>query len=234
MSKKLVYIFLTIIFAFFSCTDENQNNPIVFTGRDYFPLETGHALIYKVTQITIDKPSNYYDTTIYYLKEIVDIPLIDNEGDTAYRIERYTRTNENGNWLIHSVWEAKVTDNTAEKVEENLRFVKIRFPVREESTWNGNIFNENESQDYWISSANKFHQIGDYAFDSCLTVMQDSSSSLIHKNLACEIYAIHTGLIYKEQTYLNSQEVIYEVPVEQRVTTGTIFIQQLIGIEGYE
>lgn len=234
MRKKLLYILLVLPVLFFSCTDENSNTPEVFTGKDYFPLETGHALIYRITEITIDKPSDFYDTTVYYLKEIIDIPLIDNEGDTAYRVERYVRYSEDENWLINSVWSAKTTDNTAEKVEENYRFVKIRFPAREDYSWNGNIFNENEDQEYRISSVNKSYQTGDYVFDSCLTVMQDSSSSLIHKNLACEIYALHTGLIYKEMTYLNSQEVIYEVPVEQRVTTGTIFIQELVGIEGYE
>lgn len=217
-----------------SCTEKAIETPKVFSGTDYYPLAKGNVLIYKITEITIDKPSNYYDTSIYYLKEVVDIKLLDNENDTAYRIERYKRNSISDNWVIADVWESKLTDKTAEKVEENHRFVKIRFPAKEGLSWNGNIFNENESQDYWISSINKFHQIGNFTSDSCLTIMQDSSSSLIHKDLAYEIYALHIGLIYKEQTYLNSQEVIYEVPVEQRVTTGTIFIQELIGIENGE
>jgi hypothetical protein len=233
MSKKLLYILLVVPVLFFSCTDENNNPPEVFSGKDYFPLSTGHTLIYKVTEITIDKPSDLYDTVTYYLKEVVDIKILDNENDTAYRVERYKRYSESSNWVISDVWESKLSDNTAERVEENHRFVKLRFPVKQDLTWNGNLFNENESQDYWISALNETYTTEAFSFDSCLTVLQDSSSSLIHKDFACEIYALHKGLIYKEKTYLNSQEVIFEVPIEERVTTGTIYIQELIGVEGY-
>ncbi|HNQ67269.1 MAG TPA: hypothetical protein PKN32_02740 [Bacteroidales bacterium] len=231
MFKWLIYILLIFTIFVLSCENENNNNYSVFTGKEYFPLITGNSLIYKVTEITIDKPSEVYDTSIYYLKEITDIALLDNENDTAYRIERYTKKTLNDNWIIHSVWSAKITENTAEKVEENYRYVKIRFPVKTGYSWNGNIFNECESQEYRTSSVNSFYQIGDFAFDSCLTVVHDSSFSLIHKDLAYEVYAYRIGLIYKEQTYINSQEVVFEVPIEERITTGTIYIQELVEID---
>lgn len=231
MLKWFVYILLIFTIFLYSCENENNNNISVFTGREYFPLKTGNALIYKVTEINIDKPSEIYDTTIYYLKEIIDIPLLDNENDTAFRIERYTRVSLNDNWIIHSVWSSKITENTAEKVEENNRLVKIRFPVKAGYSWNGNIFNEYESQEYRISAVNSFYQTDNFMFDSCLTIVHDSSSSLIHKDLAFEVYAYRIGLIYKEMTYINSQEVIFEVPVEERVTTGTIYIQELVEID---
>lgn len=217
-----------------SCSDETNNSPNVFTGHDYFPLTTGQTLIYKVTEINIDKPSNVYDTTIYFLMEFIEMPIIDNEKDTAWRIERYTKSTENSNWIIESVWSAKKTDLMAEKVEENQRFVKIRFPAKYGRTWNGNIYNNAELQEYRISAINYQFIIGTYDFDSCLMVVHDSASSLIHKDLAYEVYALHTGLIYKEKTYINSQEVFFDIPVEERITTGTIYIQELIEIEGYD
>lgn len=222
---------MAILIAFLaSCDNEPVETPEVFTGQEYFPLSTGNTLIYKVTEITIDKPSDYYDTTVYYLKEITDSAFLDNENDTAYRIERYTSISQVYNWIIHSVWEAKLTETTAEKVEENYRIVKLRFPVKQGVTWNGNIYNESEFQEYKISSVNEPYNFGTFSFDSCLTVVHDSSSSLIHKDLAYEVYALNVGLIYKEKTYLNSQEVIYEVPIEERVTTGTIYKQELVEI----
>lgn len=231
MLKWVIYILLIFTISLFSCENEDNNNNSVFIGKEYFPLVSGNTLIYKITEINIDKPSEIFDTTIYYLKEIIDIPLLDNENDTAYRIERYTRFSSDDNWIIHSVWSAKITENTAEKVEENYRYVKIRFPVRTGYTWNGNIYNECESQEYRVSSVNSYYQIGDFVFDSCLTVVHDSSSSLIHKDLDYEVYAYRIGLVYKEMTYLNSQEVIFDVPIEERVTTGTIYKQELVEIE---
>ncbi|PLX07557.1 MAG: hypothetical protein C0596_11585 [Marinilabiliales bacterium] len=230
--RQILIILLALMLLFLSsCTEENDSSNDVFWGDEYFPLQTGNTLIYKITDIYIDKPSNVYDTSIYYIKEVVDIQLLDNENDTAYRIERYSRNNNDENWIIHSVWSSKVTENTAEKVEENYRLIKIRFPLKEDYSWNGNLYNELEDQTFTVTSFNIPYTTGEFAFDSCLFIYQDSSESLIHKDISYEVYAIHTGLVYKEETYINSQEVIFEVPVEERITTGTIFKQELVEIE---
>ena len=231
MQSRLIYILAFLLLAIVSCTNDPDNTSDVLTGRDYFPLATGQTLIYKVTEINIDKPSNVYDTTVYFLKEFIEMPFSDNEKDIAWRIERYTKPSENSSWLIKSVWSAKNTDMLAEKVEENQRIVKIRFPAKIGRTWNGNIYNDKKLQEYRISAINYDFSIGGYIFDSCLMVLHDSTSSLIHKDLAYEVYALHTGLIYKEITNINSQEVIYIIPVEERVTTGTIYKQELVGME---
>ncbi len=230
MSKIIIILSALFLFFFTSCVKETNISKEVFWGNEYFPLEKGNTLIYKITDIYIDKPSDVYDTTIYFIKEIVDIPLIDNENDTAYRIERYSRNNDFEDWIIHSVWTAKLTENTAEKVEENYRLIKIRFPLKENYSWNGNLYNELDNQTFSVTSFNIPYSTEEYVFDSCLFIYQDSSESLIHKDIAYEVYALHTGLIYKEETYINSQEVIFEIPVEERITTGTIYIQELVGI----
>lgn len=237
MNSKSLYIssvYLVIVILYLllllsvSCSKENTQPTAVFQGKEYFPLHQGDYIVYEITKINIDKPSNIYDTVVYLLKEVIDIPIIDNEEDTAYRVERYVFNSVTGNWEIQSVWQAKLTNYAAHKVEENLRFVKIRFPVRENLQWDGNIFNELNSKTYKISDLNISYQVNQMSFDSCLFVLQDSSSSLIHKNYAIEIYAYKIGLVYKEETYINSQEVIFDVPIEQRITTGTIFKQKII------
>ena len=97
MNKYLLIVvsFIIALALFTACTDENPEPNDVFFGYNYFPLKTGESMIYKVTEINIDKPSNVFDTSVYFIREIVDIPLIDNENDTAYRIERYYREFEN-------------------------------------------------------------------------------------------------------------------------------------------
>ncbi len=228
ISSIFTTIVVLILLLFISCSKEDIQPTAIFLGKEYFPLRQGDYIVYEITKINIDKPSNIYDTVVYLLKEIIDIPIIDNEEDTAYRIERYVFNPVSDNWEIQSVWQAKQTNNAAHKVEENLRFVKIRFPVRKNLQWDGNIFNELDSKTYKISDLNVPFQVNQMSFDSCLFVLQDSSSSLIHKNYAVEIYAYKIGLVYKEETYINSQEVIFDVPIEQRITTGTIFKQKIL------
>ena len=235
MTHKLSTISLLLVatFAFVSCHKENEIPADIEFAADkqYFPLKTDNALIYKVTEITIDKPSDYYDTAIYYLREHTDIPFIDNEGDTAYRIERYKSPTQNYNWKISDVWEAKLTTYTAEKVEENQRFIKIKFPLAIGKYWNGNLKNELDDKDCTITSLSSKYNNETIHLDSCLSITRDSSVTQISKLYDVEIYARGIGLVYKEITDINSQEVIYGVPIENRIHRGTIYRQELIAIE---
>ena len=230
---KIILLYIVANLAFVACHKENEIPADIEFASDkqYFPLETGKTLIYKVTEISIDKPSDYYDTAIYYLRERTDIPFIDNEGDTAYRIERYKSPTQNYNWKISDVWEAKLTTYTAEKVEENQRFIKIKFPLAEGKNWNGNLKNELADKNSTITSLSARYQNGNITLDSCLSITRDSSVSQISKVYDAEIYARNIGLVYKEITDINSQEVVYGVPIENRIYRGTIYYQELIGIE---
>lgn len=229
----IISLFIIAMLAFSACQKENIVPADVEFAADkqYFPLQTDKTLIYKVTEINIDKPSDYYDTAVYYLRERTDIPFIDNEGDTAYRIERYKSPTQNYNWKISDVWEAKLTTYTAEKVEENQRFIKIKFPLVIGKNWNGNLKNELGEKNSTIASLSAQYENGNIKLDSCLSITRDSSVSQISKVYDVEIYARNIGLVYKEITDINSQEVVYGVPIENRIYRGTIYYQELIGIE---
>jgi hypothetical protein len=234
MTKQHITISFCIIalLALSACHKENIVPADVEFSADkqYFPLETGKSLIYKVTEITIDKPSDYYDTIVYYLRERTDIPFIDNEGDTAYRIERF-KSQTISNWTISDAWEAKLTTYTAEKVEENQRFIKIKFPLAIGKYWNGNLKNELDDKDCTITSLSSKYKNENIQLDSCLSITRDSSVTQISKQYDVETYARNIGLVYKEITDINSQEVIYGVPIENRIYRGTIYRQELIIIE---
>ena len=235
MTHKLSIILLLLVatFTFVSCHKENEIPADIEFAADkqYFPLETNKSLIYKVTEISIDKPSDYYDTAIYFLRERTDIPFIDNEGDTAYRIERYKSPTQNYNWTISDVWESKITTYPAEKVEENQRFIKIKCPLAIGKYWNGNLKNDLDDKDCTITSLSATYNNESIHLDSCLSITRDSSVTQISKLYDVEIYARGIGLVYKEITDINSQEVIYGVPIENRIHRGTIYRQELITIE---
>lgn len=231
MKHTLIILSIIACCLLSSCEKENITKDKNFTAdKAYFPLQQGIGAIYKITEIIIDAPSNVYDTSIYYLKEIVDIPFIDNEGDTAYRIERYKSPSENYVWTISDAWEAKLTKNTAEKVEENQRFIKMRFPIKKNSSWNGNLKNDLKAKDYEITEIAKKYNYSNHILDSCINIVHDSTLTQITKVYDCEIYAKSVGLVYKEVTDINSQEVIYGVPIDKRVYRGTFYYQELVEI----
>ncbi len=224
--KKLFGI-LSILIILSACTKENDSY-FANLDRDYYPLESGAYNVYQVQEINIDEPSEVYDTLNYQLKEMIGGRYQDDLNVTSYLLLRYKRNNPNDNWQIADVWSIQYKDYRLFITEENIRYVKMYFPLTINKTWDGNAYNTMSYQDYEITEIDAPLTISAQLFDSCLTVTQEADSSLIHKDFAIEQFARDTGLIYKEITHINSQEIEPGVPLEDRITTGTMYKQVFI------
>ncbi|MEA1875179.1 MAG: hypothetical protein U9N51_12255 [Bacteroidota bacterium] len=224
--KKLFGI-LSIIIIIFACTKENETF-FASLDRGYYPLESGAYNLYEVTEIIIDEPSNIYDTAKYQLKELIGGSYQDDLGTTTYLLLRYKRENANQSWDVSDVWSVQYNDYRLFVTEENIRYVKMIFALAINKTWDGNAYNTLDANDYEITNLDESFMLNGQSYDSVLTVIHEADSSLIHKNYALERYARDTGLIYKEITYINSQEIEPGVPLEERITTGTIYKQTFI------
>ncbi len=222
----LIFCILMLVFSI-GCTEDNDE---FFTSYDtnYYPIQSGKYNIYDVTEITIDAPSNVYDTLNYQLKELIGGKYTDNAGKTAYLFLRYKRDDENTMWHISDVWTLQIANNRLFLTEENHRIVKMHFPLSLDKSWDGNAYNELEAMNFTITSLDEPATINQHHFDSVLTITQEADSSLIHKSYRLEKYARDTGLIYKEITELNSQEIEPGVPLEDRITTGNIYKQWFV------
>ena len=71
-------------------------------------------------------------------EEVVTEKFIDLEGDTVYRIERYSKVDSNASYIIKDVWTSKLNYNNALLTEENEIFTKLIFPLNSNVFWNGN------------------------------------------------------------------------------------------------
>ncbi|MDD4234959.1 MAG: hypothetical protein PHF99_02960 [Bacteroidales bacterium] len=222
MFYKVIISILLITLIAVSCGKDPVEPTYYDNEFKYFPLETGSFIDYEVTEIYIDKPSNIYDTTNYYMRWQVDIPFIESSGDSAYRIEILKCFNNN-TFEITDIWSAKLINNRAELFEENLRIVNIRFPLLIDKQWDCNVYNSNPPKLIKIAGIDEHKQINNIGYDSVLTIIHDADSSIIHKLLSYEQYAYGIGLVYKEITDISSQEIEPGVPLENRITTGTIY-----------
>jgi hypothetical protein len=218
---SLIFILLT------SCTKENEEYTVT-SDTNYHPSLSGSYIIYDVIEINIDEPSNVFDTINYQLKELIGDKYYDETGAESFMLRRYKRYTENDTWSISDIWSFQLSENKFFQTEENIKYVKIHFPLSINKTWDGNSFNTLSSLDYEITAIDKNLNINSLAFDSCLTVTHELDSSLIHKNFCIEQFARNTGLIYKEETHINSQEIEPGVDLENRITTGTIYKQTIV------
>jgi hypothetical protein len=200
--KRFRFLFVIILItALFSSCKKDTEEPVEM-GYKYFPVNTGHWVIYNVDSISYNDFTGEIDSFRYQIKEYVESVFVDNSGRTSQRLERYIRYSDTADWIIKDVWFETLTSSCAERVEENLRMVKLIFPVEESQTWNGNAYTMLDAQTYKYLEVHTPATINNIYLDSTLTVIQKNNSTLISEDFQQEIYAAHIGLVYKKYVSL--------------------------------
>ena len=187
------------LIAIFGCKKSEKASVNYY--YNYFPLEIGAWVQYDVIDIVHANLSS--DTSIYQLKEIITEEFLDNQGRLTYRVERFWRGKSSSIWNIKDVWYANTTKTTAEKVEENIRFTKLVFPVKKDKYWNGNAFNTLDEWEYSYDSLHTDKVINGLSFDSTITVVQRDNENVVEYEKVQEIFAIDIGLVYKKHIDLD-------------------------------
>ncbi|MBI1223670.1 MAG: hypothetical protein GC192_00410 [Bacteroidetes bacterium] len=189
-------------------------------GLEYFPLEIGKFMEYEVDS-TIFDPNG--DTSVFYSRtfvkeEIIDT-LSDNNGNVLYKIEHFERTADTLPWVIKKVLSVSIQENQAIRTEDNLRFIKLTFPVKKNANWDGNIhFDEGlivtvagetlemfKGWKYRIRQVDEPLSIGNFQFDETATVEEADNENLIELRKSSAIYAKGIGLVYRELWILDTQ-----------------------------
>jgi hypothetical protein len=200
-------------------------------GYNYFPSKKGTYVIYQVDSFFYNDFTFTIDTFQFQIKEKITENFDDLSKRSTQRIERFYRQNSSQDWLIKDVWFANRTSNTAEKVEENIRFVKIVFPLKKDLSWDGNRFNNLGEQNYSLTKINEAFKLGSLSFDSTIYISQAADSNLIEKKLAYEIYAKNVGLVFKKNLNITDKNSVinYTLPLELRANSGFDLTYKVIG-----
>lgn len=200
----LIIILYSVLLNFCTCV-KKEIVPPSNLGYEYFPVKTGHWVIYNVDSINYNSFTSTVDTFKYQIKEYIESNFKDNLDRNCQRIERYYRKNDTTKWRLTDVQYSVNTSTTAEKTIDNITYIKLTFPVRTGSKWNGNAYNSLGEQQYIYKSANASYKIGLLNFDSTVSVLQKYSVNAISKDSAAEIYAKNIGLIYKKVIHLTKK-----------------------------
>ncbi|HEV8082509.1 MAG TPA: hypothetical protein VGP55_04865 [Chitinophagaceae bacterium] len=217
MVKYLPELIL-ISFLFSSCKKETEK--FVSTEvTDYYPLEIGKYITYDldstVYYINFGQQANVIN---YQVQDRVDAHISDNQGRPAYRILRFIRKDASQQWVPNNTFMVVPTANSIEFIENNLRYLKLEQPVKQDFSWKGNSFIDTysnytdvkylEDWDYIYDSINVPLIINSLAIDSTIKVFerdeflgQDPSipgTQYAEKNYAVEKYGKGIGLIYRE------------------------------------
>lgn len=215
--KKYSNLALLAIITLSAC---NKQNELYSTAplSDYFPLQVGHYITYNLDS-TVYINFGQKDTVMkYQIKDSIETLINDNLGRPAYRIVRYMRKNAAQAWTASNTFMAVSAGGTIELIENNLRFQKLKLPIKNGYAWKGNSYfdtyslNSNfkyfDDWNYTYDSVGVPITLGTFQLDNTLKVKQRDeflgqdpklpSTQFAERNYSVEKYAKSIGLVFKE------------------------------------
>ena len=201
--------------SYCSKTDDFQSDSV----SSYMNFQVGKYIIYRLDS-TVKKP--FDDTAFivrsYQAKDVMDALITDNIGRPSWRVVRYLRdtaSTKESDWTANHTYMITPLENTIEVIDNNMRYQKLKLPVKEGFTWKGNSYIYAEvgsSNDYLNGWDYTYENVGgtfkpfNIVIDSTVTVFQADEISgtpgaidLYNDRIySTETYAKGIGLIYKE------------------------------------
>jgi hypothetical protein len=138
--RLLTVLFFFCAFLFTSCKSETEDFQTESLS-DYLPLQTGKYITYRLDSTVFTNFGRNTEVHSFEEKHVVDSKITDGIGRPSYRIFRFIRpVNSTGPWTSAGTYFITPNDKTYELVENNLRFVKLALPVKQDFSWKGNEF----------------------------------------------------------------------------------------------
>jgi hypothetical protein len=205
--KKLTSILLISIAVLSGCKKEDAPVAADF-GYDYFPDKVGTWVEYQVDSAWYDEGFSD-DSVSYRLKRVIAAHYTDPEGRPSMRIEQFKLIDDE--WVIRDVWTATRTSGALEMTEENIRRLKLSFPVREGRTWDTNIYNTEADLEVAARSVGSAASVNDLQFPNTVLVQNTVPPNQIEARVLEEKYASGVGMV--EHHWYYSRRDIFNGPI---------------------
>jgi hypothetical protein len=190
----------------------------------YIGLQVGKYITYRMDSLNFYYYGQNDTVTSYLAKDSVEKQTVDNTGATVWLVTRYLSDTTGSFWTPSMTYVVSPSASAIDVTENNLRFVKLAFPMDEGFSWTGNtflsyapyqdFFNYSDynnlslsTWNYFYSQVNKpFTVSGGTSFDSATTVLQIADSTnvpITNANVFASItywsetFAKHVGMIYR-------------------------------------
>lgn len=215
--KSLPFLLLALAFTvtMFSCKKPDDRPAAPQAEQEYYPLEKGKWVLYEVDSTIWDDTfciERFYN---YQVMHRVADTFTDNQGRPSYRVETYIRKKVQDDWTPHSVFYATNTKVTLEIVYDQLRYIKMVFPINDGTTWKGNNYILSKDPDYAYYGDWDYHyknikypfNTGFKEFDNTVTVEHIDEAvgdpivypeEIASRTSSREVFASGVGMVYRE------------------------------------
>jgi hypothetical protein len=220
----LLILCLVVGLSLLSCEDVIEMRPDPVTGEEYFPLGLGQVRVFAIDSIIFDDApgGNAKDTiSLFIMERVIEAYVSEEEnGDSVYVIERAQRSGPQDPWETTDLWLASRSSTEAIRVEENQRYLKLRFPVKVDQEWHSLAYIDDEQEvmigteivemfknwESTILGLNQSEIIGQFEFDnSVLYCTHANDDNEIERRFVEEKYAKGIGLVFRKDSILDSR-----------------------------
>ncbi|MES2559028.1 MAG: hypothetical protein V4590_04775 [Bacteroidota bacterium] len=200
-------LFLLLSTVVFACSDSKPEEENVDLGYNYFPTQTGATWLYNVDSLVYDDNSGQttIDTFTFQYKEQITGSFTDVTGEPAQQVSRFFRYSDTLPWTVLNQSTQMRTALNAQRVQENIRYVKLVFPLERNKRWNGNLYNTLGTEQYTVSYVDQASTVGNTSYPLTVKVQQQNEVNAIEEIIRYEIYARNIGLVYALSDSLNTQ-----------------------------
>jgi hypothetical protein len=263
MIKNRTYLAILIAscsaaLLFSACNSREIEELEIDFGYEYYPLEIGRSWTYQVDSVIYQPGIGRVekDSSLSFLRETIVDTTTTLTGELQYIVERYYRPDDQTPWRVARVFTRSRSETQAFQTEDNLRFIKMPFPVERGKRWDGHLFFDETREfpvggeflaiflnwDYTVGGVNESFEVAGHSYSDVLTIRQaDYTEPFDIGRIAQEKYARDIGLIYREWFIADSQcdyccagntgGPCQAVPWEDRAEQGFYLKQTLISYE---
>lgn len=220
MKKILLAFFVIGLIA--ACNKTEKEPEQVRFYDEYFTDSVKYYIDYSCDSLVYNDFTGDVDTFRFDIREFFESSYIDNAGRRAIRLERWKKTADT-TWFLKDVWNLAKTKLQVEKVEEDVRYFKLKFPLAMNYVWNMNLFNSLPPLNVRYENIHTSFNNGILNFDSTITVRNTDPENLVSEYRTTEVYAINKGLVFKSLVDVKLKTDNLSLPWQQRIKSGVIF-----------
>jgi len=240
--KLLSNVFLLTLFvSIMSCSESTFEPQDLEKGFEYYPLAVGNEWVYRIDSTIYLQDGNLILRDSAQIKE----EITDKLDEDIFIITKSTRKTADKPWQIIDTYTAENDGERLFKTENNRRFIKLVFPIRDNKQWDGNVHFDSDSDvdvfgnmlpifenwEYEIESNDSPVTILDNSYSDVITVEQSDFDFGIDYSRNYEQYAKGIGLIFRQNSFLSSQDKGPDQTWEEAAQEGYITTYQLISFK---
>lgn len=245
MNKFNLYLLFTIGLALIgglsSCDNEVETIDASNFGYEFYPLKIGKTWVYASDSIIVYNGGSRRDTFHSFIKEEVGDSFLDVSGDTIFNLHRYFKRKESDDWQRINTWTTSKDKNRVIRIEENIKFIKMIFPVSGGLRFDANAFVDEDQKvqvagellepyDNWqprMEATDLEFQYKEAKVKSLFINLVDDSS-IIDRRKAHEFYGHGIGLLKKEMIIMDLDSDKISEPWEKKSIKGFVHTLTLI------